>query len=579
MKKTITISILLFFFLTSSIFGQNLEWNRQPSLYSSANCILPLEDGGWIIGGTVGEFYLIRIDSLGNSIWGDVGIVTSSALNNIEEMFFDTDTSFYVVGGRPPSTQFDLVIGADRVLRRYSINGRLLYDYSNFEGQTAWHPNYLKAADLYTDQTLIAVTSNDNFSFGSLSDDFLSEIIILNLDGSEEWNQEFENLDFHDVIAYDDGSFNAASSKGIMHFDENKNNTFTILENKAVYQIEEYQNNFTLARTKDELYLLDADLQINNVFTSAELDSISHFYINENEIFLTGKDFTTHPFVLRLNENLEQQFYFTFGNTPIFPNGVIVKDDEIGVLGKIFTNPNSNNFYGWNYSSMFFKTFSKEGISIEYNEDVGITDIEIGSAKATFIYQDHYNLVLNNVNITLENLGEDTLNEVKINMFEGGFGDAKKLFNLQIPPGESLRTSLGRLNWSSSLDGGNPEFEFCLWTSVPDGKIDINPSNDRFCKTVEFEIEEIMPPTIPEDFPVLFPNPATTTININLPNPNYLYDLRIINSVGKEMDNQKIRDDGFGLTFPLNISHLARGVYFINLKNHDESHVFPFVKI
>lgn len=578
MKKTITISILLFFFLISSIVAQNLEWNRQPSLYSSANCILPLEDGGWIIGGTVGEFYLIRIDSLGNSIWGDVGMITTNSLNHIEEMFFDTDTSFYIVGGSPPGAQFDIIIGGQRVLRRYSINGRLLFDYSDVEGQNVWYTNYFKAADFYSDQTVIVVTndkSDTNYPFDSPT----NEIIILNLDGSVEWNQPFENLDFYDVIAYADGSFNAASSEGIMYFDENKNNTFTALESKPIYQIEKYQNNFTLARTKDELYLLDADLQISDVFTSEEIDSIAHFYFVEDEIFLTGKDTTTHPFVLRLNENLEQQFYFTFGNTSIFPNAIIAKGDKIGVSGKIFTNPNYDNVYDWNYSSMFFKTFTKEGISIDYNEDVGITDIEVGSANAKFIYQDYYQLELKNVNITIENLGEDTLNEVKINMFEGTFGDAEKLFNLQIPPGESFRTSLGQLNWSSFLENGNPEFEFCLWTSVPDGKIDINPSNDRMCKTVEFEIEEMMPPFIPEDFPILFPNPATTTININPPTPNFLYDLRILNSVGQEIDYQKIGVDWVGSIYPLDISQLSRGVYFINLKYQEESYVFPFVKM
>ena len=581
MKKILLTLLLPFFFLVN-IFSQNLEWNRQPSPYASANCILPLEDGSWIIGGTVGEYYLVAIDSLGNTIWGDVGIESSFNPNYVEEMFFDSDTSFYIVGGRFPRVESNFRIEGDRIIRRYSTAGRLLNDFSDFVDLDTGDFTSFKTADLFSNQSIIIVAEDNRFSTEPIA-----EIIIFNSEDSTEWIQEFENIIFHDVKAYDDGSFNVAASKGVLHFDENKNNTHTVLENEVVYQIEAFQNDFTLALTKDKLYLLDDDLQTSNVYASMELDSIVHFFVDENEIVLTGKNHSGLPFVLRLDESLEQQSYFTFGNTAVFPNAVIVKENAIGVLGETVTNPFKTNLHGWKYTSMFFKTFTKDGISTSYNEDVGLVDFEIGSAEATLIeniYSPHddeyYDLSLKNINITIENLGEDTLSELKVNLLENSFAVTKKLFNLQIPPSESLRVSFGRLDWWGRLIDQDTEFELCIWTSVPDGKIDINPSNDRFCKTIVFKIKE--PDTTPQlvELPaILFPNPATDFVNVNLLFSDGIgYDIIVTNAIGQTVFKTKVDAIPHRLT-TIDISKFAKGTYFVICQNKEEQLVFPFVKM
>ena len=73
----------------------------------------------------------------------------------------------------------------------------------------------------------------------------------------------------------------------------------------------------------------------------------------------------------------------------------------------------------------------------------------------------------------------------------------------------------------------------------------------------------------------IFPNPANTSLTLQLPPSSKNIELEITNAIGQKILSQK--ENTFSAT--IDISGYAKGVYFIRLKEGDNWEVRKFVKL
>ena len=125
--------------------------------------------------------------------------------------------------------------------------------------------------------------------------------------------------------------------------------------------------------------------------------------------------------------------------------------------------------------------------------------------------------------VQIRNYGPDTLHSCRITRFNGlsvmvnPTVYAQEFHNLNLAPGDSMWLSLGAIFQGMSFPSGNVIMRnICIHTNHPNGLVDLNVSNDEFCKEIIFGYVGIEEAERKETFS-LYPNPTTGVIRFNLP--------------------------------------------------------------
>jgi len=466
-------------------------------------------------------------------------------------------------------------------IQKYSINGDLLWESRIIDTLFEW--NQLVTADLFEDENFLIGLNvhSPNTFFPSPTDQF-GKVAIYSPQVEELWETTFENTLIFDVLALDDNGFIVATKNNKINvFDSNRTlDTIISLNNShPAHQVETFQEEQLLALTLREVFLFDENYEVINNFPLTGAQSFASFFIAENDhIFLTGKDDSFTPFVLELNENFEQVFYFTFGERDVFPSRISVNNNVIAVAGRVDTRLPFNDKKG---SSKFMKTFSSDGLSTDYGEDVAVINTKINSNARFVCASDFCGGFIENIEITIQNLGLDILNTVRVNYLESPYGG--KMFedftDLELQPNDTMVLSINRIDLLyyefTEINNNN----LCFWLSAPDNKLDHNPFNNEECQSLEIEIDPNLfnPITYPEG---VFPNPTTDFININLLFPSEIgYDIIVINSIGQTVLETRADEITPHNLTTINVSKLSNGIYFVILQNKEEEIIFPFAKM
>lgn len=125
--------------------------------------------------------------------------------------------------------------------------------------------------------------------------------------------------------------------------------------------------------------------------------------------------------------------------------------------------------------------------------------------------------------VLIKNFGLNTLNSCRITRYNGlsvmvnPTVYAQEFHNLNLAPGDSLWLSLGAIFQGMSFPSGNEiKRNVCIHTNHPNGLVDLNVSNDQFCKEIIFGYVGIEEAERKETFS-LYPNPTTGVIRFDLP--------------------------------------------------------------
>jgi|GEM_PF-3142388 len=308
--------------------------------------------------------------------------------------------------------------------------------------------------------------------------------------------------------------------------------------------------------TKDSLHIIDPELDHSRAIPSPELDFVAILRTSQ-AVWLIADSFQ----IWQLDDNLQVQ------NVHELQAETTIRDamqfgDIIFVAGD---TPTGNGMTG-----MFcLKTYASN-FEIGLRNDASIVDIEL---KDTVHYSVldlpwHYTINYGRIYVTIANEGVDILNEVTIKFDEpscplfcdGRYQSTWQLENLGIVPGDTAKVFLDSLIFYCI-----PFFptNICLWTTGPNNEPDANRSNDFFCKKIDHAIS-LEEPDFTEPISV-FPNPATSEINIHVPtnhNTSQPIVIQLINSHGQIV----IRQVMSGTQYTVNTTGLTPGLYYVAIE-------------
>jgi hypothetical protein len=170
------------------------------------------------------------------------------------------------------------------------------------------------------------------------------------------------------------------------------------------------------------------------------------------------------------------------------------------------------------------------------------------------------------VNIT-NNSTNTVLNEARVNLnyqscyiyCPDPFSYTKYFTNLNLQPGATVQVFLDSLN--IQLIDTNLVTTLCFDVSAPNKLMDAAPQNDQFCATVTATVHTLSPPNLIDNIKV-YPNPATSSVQIDLPNLEAPAKVWIFNSLGQE---QQFLEMGSG-QFTVERGRLNAGFYLLKIE-------------
>ncbi|MCB9290719.1 MAG: T9SS type A sorting domain-containing protein [Lewinellaceae bacterium] len=290
-------------------------------------------------------------------------------------------------------------------------------------------------------------------------------------------------------------------------------------------------------------------------------ESIIDFSISGNHTAVL----TSGPHAYVYDENLALQSDFTlpeghhFSLIALAPDGVVLAGTErFGSLG-----PGKGN------NAAFLKKYDFDGNTVITNRDAGVTGFRL-EQEPVLAYSGKYQLTLPALKARVQNFSDSTLQRVNLNVKFPGIntncgwkhqGFSQRFDSLGLLPGEAMELTWEGVQASFAEDPSG-SWELCIWTSMPDQKLDVDPSNDLYCINIDIpvDVEEVSPFS---DYAFrIYPNPAASgsTIETRLPFGTE-GEIRIFNSLGQQLEAIPVKDGAsnfFSGSFP-------PGLYYISL--------------
>jgi len=227
------------------------------------------------------------------------------------------------------------------------------------------------------------------------------------------------------------------------------------------------------------------------------------------------------------------------------------------------------------FSAVRFLNFSMNSIQ---NATINRTDIGVINVAQTLVdawpflpSPNAYHARLE-ADVLIRNFGTNTLQSCRITRFnaQGVMGNpsvyAQEFHNLNLAPGDSMWLSLGVIFLNLVGTSGNEiKRNVCIHTNHPNGLVDLNVSNDIFCKDILFgyvSIEETAPK---EGLLSLYPNPFNDALNIELPENMTDAQIGVYDLVGKQVLNMNVTSNNQPQTITLDTGTLEPGIYIIHM--------------
>jgi hypothetical protein len=327
---------------------------------------------------------------------------------------------------------------------------------------------------------------------------------------------------------------------------------------------------FKIIRTTDDHFLVLGDKKLYktdlNFQIVAELGGLIDQFPRQDifewngAYWLTSKENPDDTgIVVRLNDNLTIHSKVVFAPKE-YPLALLNQDQNLMVVGE--------------EGGVFVKVIptSLEG-NIDVQNDAALTGISF-TRPATASTSEvcgwgisgrYFNFGPIYVNIT-NNSPNTVLNEARVNFsYQGCYvycsylsTNTKYYTNLNLQPGATVQVLFDSLN--IQMINTNLVTTLCFDISAPNNLMDAAPQNDQFCTTVTATVPTFSPPNLIGDINV-YPNPATSSVQVNLPNLEAPAKVWVFNSLGQEQQFLEISSG----QFTVERGHLNAGFYILKI--------------
>lgn len=153
-------------------------------------------------------------------------------------------------------------------------------------------------------------------------------------------------------------------------------------------------------------------------------------------------------------------------------------------------------------SHSFVKEYAFDGDDFNLSNDLGVTAIaQDGETYIVHTFATTWDVFLKDVRVTVHNFGA---NPVDSFILYHNYFQTRKFTGLALQPGQTIELYLEETMRRFYTEPAGKLYDFCMWTSSPDGRLDENNANDIHCMEMVVADGEVLPAS---DFN-LFPNPA-----------------------------------------------------------------------
>ena len=213
-----------------------------------------------------------------------------------------------------------------------------------------------------------------------------------------------------------------------------------------------------------------------------------------------------------------------------------------------------------------------QGNSIN-RSDVAVIDIEITDAYAIDNGPGSAYETDAKAKVLVKNLGPNTVDSVRLNHFVsiftfcGHIVKSEYYGGLNLAAGDSMWIDFGWLGLQiNQSQGDSLKREICIYSSNPNGFVDLNVPNDQFCTDHFFGFLDV-DENEKLDFEI-FPNPASDFVQINALN-GFNGMITISDNSGRLVLSESLSSK------EINLSNLNSGVYFVTLINNEGNSSIP----
>lgn len=305
-----------------------------------------------------------------------------------------------------------------------------------------------------------------------------------------------------------------------------------------------------------ELYKVAPDLQS---FTTHNISNLSNF--SRLKVNAQGVRFISSNFNLGVHYLTHHLDLLSVETIPVFsPNNIHFDFDLNLAVGKDFSLTAFKSIRLANYSLTQAQSNSVN------RADIAILDIQLYDPTAVLTSSGNVYQVNAKAMVLIKNNGPNSVDSVRLNHHVGQSSSCGEIFtsmyfpNLNLAPGDSTWVDFDLLGaYTDQFFGDSLLREYCIFSSNPNGIVDLNVSNDQACTTQFFGFVGFKESN-KLDFQ-LFPNPSSGTIQIHHANAN---DLKF--SLQDEMGRMILSGELIGNT--LELSDVSEGIYFISFQDN-----------
>ena len=267
-----------------------------------------------------------------------------------------------------------------------------------------------------------------------------------------------------------------------------------------------------------------------------------------------------------LNNTFQLQHSFTLNKSGFQYRNILVDSSHVLISATHYSHPAQT--YGWEHSGVVITKFPLHQ-GPQYKHDVKLSKLTFQPLALTSISASQYSLVVN-VQARVVNKGTLPVNKFMINSFKsteyncGNTHFNHQIDSVNIAPGDSLTVNF---NCSFSFHEGPSSTNnqiytgaLCLFTTAPNDEPDDDYLNNRACETITVALNEVGLTDYEKlQDVIVFPNPAENTIRIS--SEKFIKEILLRDCYGRVCLN----DTGRSFEATINLQHLSKGVYFLEI--------------
>lgn len=549
---------LLFLFLIVSLsnFGQGLNYEKGLNKnYNQSIGGLDTYESYFYVGENVNRAnsffspaYISKYDTLGNQLWQEevlYGVNINQQALEVKKIYSVEATQsggVLVTGGGMQCCDCG---GLFLFVEEYNSNGTLVWNDFNFCNEQIIN------TCSYTDSVVGTVAIFNQFDKG---------IVCRYQNGVRIDSFSVSQTPIKQVNILNDSIFAVVKDSTIFKYDFYGNNIDSLTYNGNIH-LSQYSQDSLIITISDSLIVLSEDFQSQRVmsFNYPVLERFNDLRLvvnNNNQKMLLYLD---SNFIIQ--DSLTIDFFdgiYSFSSSHLavlLPfNLTMYQSIRLLDYSLIDSTNNTENIHDVEIVDMVFNDYS--------------TYQSIQSSNIYSINSDISVLVKNNGGELMQNcmfnshLGNSNCNE---SYYFSTF------YNLNILPGDSAWVNLGWLG-DSQLQLFNSEISsnMCVYTSNPNGKVDLNVQNDNFCKTLSAGYVSISD-EINDLSVIVYPNPTNSVINIK--SKESINGIKVFDGFGRLIKQKSSETKDI---FTIDFSDLINGVYFMEI---DINNIMRYKKI